>query len=51
MKMAELETLLARIDGLKTRLDAARPLTSAQVQQALDIEYLSCAPPRPMSSW
>ncbi len=37
--MAELETLLARIDGLKTRLDAARPLTSAQLQQALDIEY------------
>jgi len=37
--MAELETLLTQIDDLKTRLDAARPLTSAQLQQALDIEY------------
>jgi len=37
--MSELDHLLAQIDDLKTRLDAARPLTSAQLQQALDIEY------------
>ncbi|MEE4317688.1 MAG: Fic family protein, partial [Erythrobacter sp.] len=37
--MSELDTLLTRIDALKIRLDAARPLTSAQLQQALDIEY------------
>lgn len=37
--MSELDPLLAQIDDLKTRLDAARPLTSAQLQQALDIEY------------
>lgn len=37
--MSELDSLLAQIDGLKTRLDAARPLTSEQLQQALDIEY------------
>lgn len=37
--MRELDSLLAQIDGLKTRLDAARPLTSEQLQQALDIEY------------
>ncbi len=37
--MSELNTLLTEIDGLKTRLDAASPLTSEQLQQALDIEY------------
>jgi len=37
--MSELDLLLAQIDGLKNRLDAARPLTSAQLQQAMDIEY------------
>lgn len=37
--MSELDALLAQIDDLKARLDAARPLTSAQLQQALDIEY------------
>jgi Fic family protein len=36
---SDLAPLLARIDRLKTRLDAARPLTSAQLQLALDIEY------------
>lgn len=37
--MPELDTILTEIDGLKARLDAARPLTSEQLQQALDIEY------------
>lgn len=37
--MSELDSLLAQIDALKVRLDAARPLTSEQLQQALDIEY------------
>lgn len=37
--MSELDSLLVQIDSLKTRLDAARPLTSEQLQQALDIEY------------
>jgi len=37
--MSELNSLLAQIDDLKTRLDTARPLTSAQLQQAMDIEY------------
>lgn len=37
--MSELDSLLAQIDALKVRLDAARPLTSEQLQRALDIEY------------
>ena len=37
--MRELDSLLAQIDGLKARLDVARPLTSERLQQALDIEY------------
>lgn len=37
--MRELDFLLAQIDALKMRLDAAPPLTSKQLQQALDIEY------------
>lgn len=37
--MTELESLLAHIDAMKTRLDAVRPLTNAQMQRALDIEY------------
>lgn len=37
--MSELDLILPQIDSLKSRLDAARPLTSAQLQQALDIEY------------
>ena len=37
--MSELDALLAQIDGLKTRLDTARPLTSTQLQLAMDIEY------------
>jgi Fic family protein len=37
--MSELDTLLTRIDALKIHFDAARPLVSAQLQQALDIEY------------
>jgi Fic family protein len=37
--MSELDALLVEIDDLKTRLDAARPLTSTQLQLALDIEY------------
>ncbi len=37
--MSELDDLLARIDAMKTRLDACRPLLGEQVQLALDIEY------------
>jgi Fic family protein len=37
--MTELESLLADIDAMKTRLDAVRPLTNDQLQLALDIEY------------
>lgn len=37
--MSDLNTLLVDIDALKARLDRLRPLTSAQLQQALDIEY------------
>lgn len=34
--VSDLDPLLTRLDRLKTRLDAARPLTSAQLQQALE---------------
>jgi Fic family protein len=37
--MSDLSTVLAEIDRLKARLDDVRPLTSDQLQQALDIEY------------
>ena len=37
--MNELDDLLLRIDAMKTRLDACRPLIGEQVQLALDIEY------------
>lgn len=37
--MSDLSTLLAEIDALKVRLDAARPLASERIQNALDIEY------------
>jgi Fic family protein len=37
--MNELEILLARIEAMKLRLDACRPLSGEQVQLALDIEY------------
>lgn len=37
--MADFDALLANIDALKVRLDVLRPLTSAQLQLALDIEY------------
>ncbi len=37
--MNELDDLLSRIDAMKTRLDACRPLLGEQVQLALDIEY------------
>lgn len=37
--MTQLQTLLSDIDTLKHQLDALRPLNSAQLQQAMDIEY------------
>ena len=37
--MNQLDDLLLRIDAMKARLDVCRPLTGAQVQLALDIEY------------
>lgn len=37
--MNELHDLIDRIDAMKARLDACRPLTGEQVQLALDIEY------------
>ncbi|WP_295541558.1 Fic family protein [uncultured Thiohalocapsa sp.] len=37
--MSELDQLLAQIDSLKSRLDDVRPLTSVQLQQAMDIAY------------
>lgn len=37
--MTELDELLGQIDRLKTLLDTARPLTSTQLQLAMDIEY------------
>lgn len=37
--MRDLRPLLQQIDALKTKLDALRPMTSAQLQMALDIEY------------
>lgn len=37
--MDSLEALLAQIDNLKTHLEAARPLASPQLINALDIEY------------
>lgn len=37
--MNEIDELIIQIDAIKAKLDACRPLTGAQVQLALDIEY------------
>ena len=37
--MSAPDRLLTQIDRLKVRLDTVRPLTSEQLQRALDIEY------------